>query len=119
MKRVDVIAQQLIEELKQLRLSLMDAVKEMKTYAHEQAKSEYFYKVALRKEIYRLHEEEKVAWTVTSNLAHGEEGKFEVAKKRYNRDLAKALYETSIENINAIKLNIRLLESNIDREWRG
>jgi hypothetical protein len=41
----------------------------------------------------------------------------EVAKKRCNRDIAQTMYTVAQENINSIKLQIRILESQVNREW--
>ena len=108
---------ELVQEIKEKRKSLMDAVKEMKNMGQALARSEYLYKVALRKEIFLLHEDKKVAWTACSNLAHGEDSELEVAQKRYNRDFAKTQYEASQELINALKLEIRIIEGDLKREW--
>ena len=107
----------LIQEIKEKRKSLMDAVESMRYMGAKLAESEFKYKVALRKEIFLLHEDKKVAWTACSNLAHGEDSEFEVAQKRYNRDFAKTQYEASQELINALKLEIRIIEGDLKREW--
>jgi hypothetical protein len=41
----------------------------------------------------------------------------EVAKKRFERDIAETMYNTAQEKINTLKLQIRILESQIQREW--
>ena len=41
----------------------------------------------------------------------------EVAQKRFNRDIAETMHQTAIENIQSIKLQIRILESQLQREW--
>ena len=41
----------------------------------------------------------------------------EVQKALYARDEAEAMYKTAQENINAIKIQIRVLEDQINREW--
>lgn len=81
------------------------------------AKAERDYKVALKKEIVTLHEVENVAWTACTGIAHGDIGENQVARKRYERDIAKTLYEVGQEKINGLKLEIRILESQLSREW--
>ena len=44
-------------------------------------------------------------------------GVSEVADKRFKRDVADAMYQTALENINSIKLQIRILEGQLQREW--
>ena len=41
----------------------------------------------------------------------------EVADKRFKRDIAETMYNTNQEHINATKLKLRLLESQVSREW--
>jgi hypothetical protein len=41
----------------------------------------------------------------------------EVAEKRFERDVAKTVYEANEEAINSLKLQIRIVESQIQREW--
>lgn len=110
--------QDLVNALREQRIKLIDCVTAMKEAGREYAKAEYAYKIALRKEIFYLHEEKGVAWTACTALAHGEDGENKVAYKRYLRDASKVIYETAIEAINACKLEIRLLENEI-KEERG
>ena len=105
--------QDLVIALREQRNLLIDCVNSMKTVGRELAKAEYDYKVALRKEILRLHIEDNVAWTACYTLAQGEE---HVAELRYKRDFKKSDYEVLVEKINATKLEIRLLEGEIKQE---
>ena len=41
----------------------------------------------------------------------------EVADKRFKRDVAEAIYRANQEAINTIKLQIRVLESQLSREY--
>ena len=41
----------------------------------------------------------------------------EVAEKRFKRDVAEAMRNTAQENINVQKLQIRILEEQIKRDW--
>ena len=41
----------------------------------------------------------------------------EVADKRFKRDVAEAMRDTAQENINVLKLQIRILESQLSREY--
>ena len=40
-----------------------------------------------------------------------------VAEARFKRDVAETVYKANLEAINSIKLQLRLLESQISREW--
>ena len=41
----------------------------------------------------------------------------DIADLRFQRDVAQATYNANQEYINSIKLQLRLLESQINREW--
>lgn len=41
----------------------------------------------------------------------------EVANLRYDRDVKEAIYNANQEAINSTKLKLRILESQINREW--
>lgn len=40
-----------------------------------------------------------------------------VADARFKRDVAETVYRANLEAINSIKLQLRLLENQIQREW--
>lgn len=39
------------------------------------------------------------------------------ANERFKRDVAEVMYKTAQENVNSIKLQIRILNDQISREW--
>ena len=41
----------------------------------------------------------------------------DVAELRFRRDVAETVYQANKEAINAIKLELRLIENQIQREW--
>lgn len=43
----------------------------------------------------------------------------EVAQKRFERDVAEATYKANMESINSLKLQLRLLDAQISREYGG
>ena len=40
-----------------------------------------------------------------------------VAELRFKRDVAEAVYKANMEAINSIKLQMRLIEAQLSREW--
>jgi hypothetical protein len=108
--------QDLYNASKEQRKELINAVNDMKSSGRYLATAERDFKIALRKEILRLHIEDNVAWTACENLAKGDEN---VAILRFKRDVHRSDYEVALERINAIKLEIRLLENEIAEEKRG
>lgn len=77
------------------------------------AQADRDYRVALRKEILLLREF-KTPVSVISDLCRGKE---DIAELRFKRDVAETIYNTNLEAINAWKLQIRILENQIGREW--
>ena len=78
------------------------------------SKAEYDYKICLRQEALKLREEKNMPVTLISQIIYGVP---EVARKRFERDIAETYYNTNQEQINALKLQIRVLENQLSREW--
>lgn len=108
--------QDLVTALRQERVLLVDTVNAMKTVGRQLAQATKNYKIALRQEILRLRMEDGVAWTACYDLALGEDN---VAQLRFIRDIRQSDYDVCVEKINALKLEIRLLEKEIEQDWRG
>lgn len=108
--------QDLVNALREQRILLMDCVNAMKKKGRALSRAEYEYRVAYRKEVFRLHEEDGTAWTACTDLAKGDDTHFKVAEKRFKRDSLQSDYDVIQEKINAVKLEIRLIESEIREE---
>ena len=93
----------------------VSGIKIMARYGKELAEAERDYKVELRKEVLRLRSQGE-AVTVIQQCVRGS-GK--VPELRFKRDTAQVMYDTARENINVLKLQSRLLEAQIDREWKA
>lgn len=101
----------------QQRLDLLDvAVKELGKRGRAYAEAESEYRTALATEVLRLREEKGHPVTLVPDLARGNK---EVARLKVERDCAEALYKAALEAINVNKIRIRVLESQMDREYRG
>ena len=72
------------------------------------------YKICLRQEALKLRNEKNMPVTLINQIIYGIP---EVASKRFERDVAETKYQTSQESINATKLQIRIIESQIQREY--
>lgn len=108
--------QDLVNALREQRKLLIDTVQAMKVTGRYLAQATKDYKIALRKEILRLHTSDGVAWTACYDLALGEDT---VAELRFKRDIRQSDYDVCIEKINSVKLEIRLLEGEIKQDWNG
>lgn len=96
-------------KIKQLELS----VKELRTSGTNYAKAERDYKILLRTECLKLRDEGMAIGMIDKTCY----GLPTVAEARFQRDVNKTIYEANIEAINSLKLQMRLLEAQINREW--
>ena len=77
------------------------------------AKAYTEYRVALAKELVKL-KDEGYAITLAGDIARG---KPEIARLKFQEIAAEALYKANLESINCLKLEIKILQSQIDKEW--
>ena len=104
----------LYNDLMALTERLNTSVKALRKYGQELAECERNYKVTLRQEALKLRTEKDMAVTLINQIVYGIP---EVADKRFKRDVAVAMYETAKENINVLKTNIRILETQYKIEY--
>ena len=102
-----------LNELNNMSKQLSQAISLMSKYGKELAETERDYKIALRQEALKLRSGD-MAVTLIDKVVYGVP---EVADKRFKRDVAKAMYDTAKENINVLKIKIRVLENQIKLEW--
>lgn len=105
----------LVNDLQDLIKRLDQAIKLLSKYGNDYAEAEMNYKITLRQEALKLRTD-GMAITLINQIVYGVP---EVANKRFKRDVAEAMYKTAQENINSIKLQIRVLENQLDREFRN
>ena len=104
---------QLYQELDAKQRLLDRAVSELRERGTALAQAERDYKAAKAKAI--LDEREKgTPATITLDLVMGDD---EVSLKRFKRDCCKTLYQSAFEFIQVTKLEMRLLENQISREY--
>lgn len=92
---------------------LESSVKELRTSGTQYAKAERDYKILLRQECLKLRDEGMAIGMIDKTCY----GILSVAEARYLRDVAKTVYEANQEAINSLKLQLRLIESQISREF--
>ena len=108
------MAEDLIQEIGAKSALLDAAIKQLGIRGRAYAQAEHDYRISMRKKI--LEERAKgTPVTIISDLCRGDP---EVAKLRLERDIAKTVYESAQEAINGFKLQIRILDSQIEREWK-
>lgn len=104
----------LIQEIGAKSAMLDAAIKQLGIRGKAYAQAEHDYRVAMRKKV--LEERSNgTPVTIISDLCRGDP---DVARLRLNRDIALTVYESAQEAINGYKLQIRILDSQIEREWK-
>ena len=104
----------LISDIQRLMDELTISIKKLRQTGNALAEAERDYKITLRQEALKLRVEKDMPVTLINQIIFGVP---EVAEKRYKRDIAETMYNTNQEHINATKLKLRLLESQLSREW--
>ena len=104
----------LYNTINELTQRLNNSVVKLRDYGKELAETERDYKVTLRQEALKLRSDEKMPVTLINQIVYGIPS---VADKRFKRDVAETMYNVALENINSTKLQIRILENQLQREW--
>ena len=108
------MAADLISEIGAKSAMLDTAVKQLGVRGKAYAQAERDYKVALAQKI--LWEREKgTPVTIISDICKGDS---EIARLRFERDCAEVVYKSAMEAIQSFKLQIRILDAQIEREWK-
>lgn len=103
----------LYSELQTKTRQLEYSVRELRKSGTAYAQAERDYKVLLRTECLKLRDA-GMAIGMIDKTCYGIPA---VAELRFKRDCAEAVYKANQEAINSIKLQMRLIESQIEREW--
>lgn len=101
---------ELCQKIKELNISIQS----LRKTGTEFAESEKDYKITLREEALKLRAEKGMPVTLIQQVVYGVP---EVAQRRYMRDVKEAVYQANQEAINSIKLQIRVIENQLQREW--
>jgi hypothetical protein len=104
----------LYNDLVRLQNDLNVSIKKLRETGTEYAEAEKDYKITLRQEALKLRAEKGMPVTLIQQVVYGVP---EVAEKRFKRDVKEAIYQANQEAINSIKLQIRVVEGQLNREW--
>lgn len=104
----------LVNEIFKLNNKLTESINVLAENGIKLAEAERDYKIKLRTEALKLRDEKNMPVTLIAQIIYGVP---EVARLRFARDVAQATYEANQEYINATKLKIRILDSQISREF--
>lgn len=98
------------------KVQLLDkALQQLGKRGRDYAEAEREYRVALAKKI-AAERDKGTPVTIISDVCRGSQ---EVANAKFQRDTAETVYKSALEAINVYKLQLKLLENQIDREFRG
>jgi len=103
----------MIDEMFELVSKLEKGVNALKINGNKFAQADRDYRVALAKEIL-IQRASGIPATLISDTCRGTES---IADLRLKRDIAEINYKTNLEAINAYKVQIRVIENQIEREW--
>lgn len=92
---------------------LSTSLKKLRQTGSEYAKCEREYKILLRQEVLKLRNDGEAIGVIQLTCY----GIPSVAEARFKRDVAEAIYKANQEAINTLKLEIRLIESQLQREY--
>ena len=103
----------LYQEIQQKTKELAVSIKQLRKSGAAFAEAERDYKILLRTEALKLREQNMAVGMIDKVVL----GIPEVAQARFNRDIKETVYEANKEAIQAIKLQLRLLDAQLQREW--
>ena len=103
----------LVNQINYLQKQLDVSVKQLRKNGIAFAEAEKEYKVAVCKKALEL-KDNGMAVTLIQLCIYGYE---EIALLRFKRDSAEVIYNANQEAINSIKLQLRILENQYDKEW--
>ena len=103
----------LYNELARKTDELNVSIKKLRETGTAYAEAERDYKILLRQECLKLRDD-GMAIGMIDKTCYGIPS---VAEARFKRDVAETIWKANQEAINSIKLQIRIIESQLQREW--
>ena len=104
---------ELIQELQQKDRELSASIRQLRISGTAKAEAEKEYKIKLREEAFKLRTE-GMPVSLINQIVYGVPV---VAELRLKRDIADTVYQANLEAINSTKLQMRVIENQIEREW--
>lgn len=107
--------QDLMLELESRFSTLDQALKHVGKRGRDYANAEMEYRVALAEKML-VERDRGTPVTILSDICRGDR---EIARKKFDRDVAESSYKAALEACNVYKLRIKVLEAQIEREYHG
>ena len=103
----------LLNDLQNLTKQLSNSLKQLRVNGMKLAEAERDYKIAVNKKALELRSQDMPV-TLISQVIYGYD---DIAQLRFLRDSADVVYRANQEAINTLKLQIRIIENQIKREY--
>ena len=103
----------LVNQLFNLQKELDVSIDRLGKTGEDYAQAYTDYRIAIAKELVKL-KDEGYAITLAGDIARG---KPEIARLKFKEISTEALYKANLERINALKLEIKILSNQIEKEW--
>lgn len=107
--------QDLMYELQQARTDLDKSIKLLRKHGTAYAQAEHDYQVIKAQTVLVMKSNGCPVTEINLSI----KGQPQVAEAMLKRDVAKVTYEANQEHINVKKLDIRVIENQIAREWNS
>lgn len=104
---------ELWQEIQEKQKMLDKAIKELAQNGYNLAECERDYKIAVNKKALELRSQD-VPVTLINQVIYGYE---DIAKLRFERDTAEVKYNANLEYINVLKIQVKLMSNQLDKEW--
>lgn len=105
----------LINELNRMKTDLATSMKQLRKHGEDLAHKEHDYQVIKAQTVLVM----KSAGCSMTEINLSIKGQPKVAEALLERDIAKSMYEANMEHINVAKLELRIIENQIAREWNN
>ena len=105
--------QDLRNSLNEIQTCLKDSLSKSRSRGLELAECERAYRLGRAKEVRK----EKALGTASTIMKDLVDGNTEVAELRFKRDTALVLYKSAQDAINVYKLNLRVIQEDMQREY--
>ncbi len=103
----------LVTELQHKLKMINKAIDTLAKNGQKMAEAEMNYRIELAKEIL-IQRDNGIPVTIISDICRGNQ---KIAKLKFERDTAEVVYQSNLEAIMAWKLEAKMIENQIAREW--
>lgn len=103
----------IIGDIQDKTKALEISIKSLRKTGTAYAEAEKNYKVKLRQKVLEMRADGEAVGIINLTIY----GMPDVAELRFKRDVAEAVYKANLESINATKLEIRILDNQLEREY--